>query len=409
MSFSAGLSITVEATAGVPDVESTKVSATASFSYTYDTSTGTTQDSSTTDVSNTQVSISPAAGQVCTVAVDQIFCPGTISVTTPVTFVGDIVITNFETGKGDGATAQGYSNCDGSINGARVTWDLLPGGTSGGHICDAVYSGATAGNYQYFFELQQLVQVVGSTASTDLVQQVTGGLHSTGNFNLICTNADGSPISQSSTYQPTLTCPTTLRTVPNSCGFTPKDYFQTQAVVSDYQNWGANQVAFSQTPSPNNYVTGYGPQTITFDAVVAADSAAKTVTCSSIVDVVPPYFASFEPEFDTLASSSDGSPFSAVYTTSYNGLCDQQQAGSCWISAVKSQNSKTFSWIDTGFYALSSPKQELQFSNGGQPWPAQDVLTFITTCDDTYGNNGGGGEWTQPGESSQLIFAEITH
>lgn len=291
----------------------------------------------TTDNTNTlSVTVNPADGQACSLITYETTCQGSAPVTIPVTFRGQI---------------QAY----------------ITNGYGGSH-------------HYIFIPLQDTIAGAGVDGSMDIKQTVGLSLEATGGYNISCVS-DGSTIDNSG-YIPTLECPATLGTFAGVCSATLNDYIGQHAVKTDSSNWQARGLYQSQMPGAGATVS-YGQTQVSFEV---QGPGIPSTTCSSTVQVTPPWEADFQPQLEVLQYPSDGSSVSAYYTVDYIGGCDALQGGSCHVSSITSDNADSLSWVSTT--AGNNPQQSFKLSNGGQPWPQSDTLTFVVKCSDSYGNQG---------------------
>lgn len=232
------------------------------------------------------------------------------------------------------------------------------------------------------FDLSRIVNALPNPPS--VINTMTGSLTTTGNYAINCTGGDaGAPAA--STYKPTLKCPANLPRVAHSCSSTIDDYLKNGVVTSDYQQWAAQGLSYSQYPAPGSEV-GYGQSTV---SIVVSGPSIDAVSCQMQLAVIPPYTATFDPQIETLSLPSDGSPsVLGVYQSAYVGSCDASQSGVCLISDVQARNADGFSF-QTVSVSKYNPIQTLRFSTSSSAgWPANDVLSFTVTCSDSYGNSG---------------------
>jgi hypothetical protein len=339
-SITAGLSVTVGEEVGVEGIASESVSATASFSYEYSTSSGTSNTITTDNTNTLSITVNPTDGQVCSLVEYDTTCQGTAPVTIPVTF-----------------------------GGALVAW-----------IPDAVNT--PNDGYKYItFNMQNPLYTYGVSGAMNIAQTVGLSLEASGGYDITCVS-DGSNTIDNTGYTPQLQCPGSLGTFEGVCSANLGDYLSSGALVTDSANWGARGLYSQQYPAPGATVP-YGKSQVSFQ-VQGPEIA--TATCTSSVEVSPPWEADFQPQVDVLQYSSDGSSVSAYYTVDYIGLCDSLQGGSCHVSSITSDNANGFSWASTT--SGNNPQQSFKLSNGGQAWPQSDTLTFTVKCSDSYGNQG---------------------
>lgn len=162
-----------------------------------------------------------------------------------------------------------------------------------------------------------------------------------------------------------------------------EDYFGKGSISGDSSVWAANGVSYSQSPGPGTEVS-FGQQEITF---TASTPYQKTV-CTSLLQVVPPFGATFVPELAELQYPQDGGPVvGARYTVGYISQCAASQFGSCRITNVRSRFVEEFDWVQTS--ATGSPSVQMKFTSATGVWPEVDTLTFTIACEDVYGSTSG--------------------
>ncbi|PWN19630.1 hypothetical protein BCV69DRAFT_299944 [Microstroma glucosiphilum] len=338
--ITAGLSVTVGEDVGVEGVASESVSATASFSYEYSTTSGTSKTTTTDNQNTLSITVNPTDGQVCSLVEYDTTCTGTAPVTIPVTFVG-----------------------------ALVAW--MPDGVN-----------TPNEPYKYItFAMQSPLVEYGADSAMNIEQTVGLSLEASGGYDISCVS-DGSATIDNTGYTPQLQCPGSLGNFEGVCSANLGDYFASGALVTDSSNWAARGLYNQQFPAPGATVP-YGKTQVSFQV---QGPGIATASCSSSVEVSPPWEADFQPQLDVLQYPSDGSSVSAYYTVDYVGLCDSLQGGSCHVSSIASDTASGFSWASTT--VGNNPQQSFKLSNGGQAWPQSDTLTFTVTCSDSYGNQG---------------------
>ncbi len=190
---------------------------------------------------------------------------------------------------------------------------------------------------------------------------------------------------------PYLECPDAFP-VQNGCSYTLPDYFGINGVDNDQPKWAEHKLIYSQSPQSQSSVL-YGTSDVVFR--VGGGSRLETnKKCTAKLSVIPPYHGTFEAQVPVLTYSSDASNVVGSYDTEYIGECDELQGGTCRIVDVKSKSASSFKWSKMSVPGSST--QTFTYSNGGQPWPENDVLTFTMSCQDSYGNPASRSIYTQP-------------
>jgi len=298
--------------------------------------------------SSVSVTISPPAGSTCYIDVNVQNCKGSANVVTPVAFPSGMLLVYFPLGA--------------CLNPATDP------------TC------AQGSNQYWYIPVQQLL--AGYTPST-VVDTINVGITAAGQYTERCdSNNITTPNGLSESYVPTLNCPANLG-IKKGCSVTAPDYLGKGIVTGDTNVWAANMVNYTQSPGPGQNIS-FGQTEIVFNATTPYQSK----SCTSLLQVVPPFSASFLPAQNTLTYPTDGSDIvGATYSVGYVSSCHTSQYGTCSVTNVASQQSKTFSWQLTS--SVGSPTNVFTFSNAGNQWPVNDVLTFTVECSDVYGNAGG--------------------
>lgn len=250
-----------------------------------------------------------------------------------------------------------------------------------------------------FFPSFTVIEKYNSTYDTlsadDIVQPFTFTFSSNGKYSEQCecvnpsicgsgasstTTTSSTSTTPSPTYTSTISCPTSLPVV-NECNTTLPSY------ISDLQynsnQFTAQNVTINQQPAQGQELS-FGLHPITFTASANGQNSA---TCSSNLQIVPPWTVESVPNTYTSTYPNDGSDINGEeFNIGYYGQCGANQYGQCRLESVTSQFASNFA------YKQTSPDGAaftiLNLSNGGQEWPANDFLSFVVSCSDAYGNNG---------------------
>ncbi len=267
---------------------------------------------------------------------------------------------------------------------------LVDFGTNQGCLrADKKDDGSCANPGRYFYvPVNVLMQDVPPNYVSDTL---TLAIRGAGNYNEHCDNPSAignggngtaPPTNLDQSYKPTLTCPRNLG-VRSGCSVGADDYLGASSISGDTEAWVQKGVSYVQSPGPGTNVS-YGQQYITFNA----STPYQTTTCTSLLQVVPPFSATFSPMAQTLAYPQDGSDLiGASYLVGYVASCDEGQYGACNVRNITSANTPGFTWKRTS--PQGNPLQTFNFGNGGKGWPEFDQLTFTIACTDVYGSNGG--------------------
>ncbi|PWN36721.1 uncharacterized protein FA14DRAFT_176028 [Meira miltonrushii] len=357
-SYTAGITVTL--TYGFDaEIEQDTVAAAVSFSYSYSSTT----DHSVTQQTNTQttetVTINPPAGNQCDIVLSAYSCPGSVTLSFPVYFTGQITAHYFNGNPVPGAASEYYFYPD-------FQSDIIQPYDSIYHTLNAsdivqpfTFTFATNGEYTEQCECVD-PSICGSGAST-----------------ATSTSTSSAP---SPTYTPSLSCPTNLPVV-NACNTNLPSYLSD--LQYDSSQFTAHNVTINQQPAQGQELS-FGLHPITFTTSTNGQTSA---TCSSALQIVPPWTAEFVPNTYTLTYPNDGSDINGEeYIIGYYGQCGANQYGQCRLESVTSEFASNFA------YKQTSPDGAaftiLNLSNGGQEWPAKDMLSFVISCFDAYGNNG---------------------
>ena len=324
-------------------------------SYTSGTESMTQQDFT----SSVTVTLNPPHGYTCYVSVGIASCKGSVTVNSPITFPSGMVLFDFGDG---GACFQQNLQADGTCEQLSryfyVPVNVLLNGFLPASITDNINVAVrAAGRYVEHCDAPTTVGDGGNSTT----QQ---------------------PLQYDTAYVPTLTCPKNLG-VKTGCSVVMEDYLGEGIVTGDTGVWSQKAVSYTQTAGPATNVS-FGQQYITFNA----STPYQTKSCTSLLQVVPPFSATFSPALDQIALPQSGADLvGAQYTVGYVGSCDDSQYGACTIKNITSLSTPGFTWKRTS--AQGNPIQTFNFGNGGGGWPEYDQLTFNIQCTDVYGNTGG--------------------
>ena len=324
-------------------------------SYTSGTESMTQQDFT----SSVTVTLNPPQGYTCYVSVGIASCRGSVTVNSPITYPSGMVLFDFGDG---GACFQQSLQTDGTCASTSryfyVPVNVLLNGFLPASITDNINVAVrAAGRYVEHCDAPTTVGDGGNSTT----QQ---------------------PLQYDTAYVPTLTCPKNLG-VKTGCSVVMEDYLGEGIVTGDTGVWSQKAVSYTQTAGPATNVS-FGQQYITFNA----STPYQTKSCTSLLQVVPPFSATFSPAIDQIALPQSGADLvGAQYTVGYVGSCDDSQYGACTIKNITSLSTPGFTWKRTS--AQGNPIQTFNFGNGGGGWPESDQLTFNIQCTDVYGNTGG--------------------
>jgi hypothetical protein len=324
-------------------------------SYTSGTESMTQQDFT----SSVTVTLNPPQGYTCYVSVGIASCRGSVTVNSPITYPSGMVLFDFGDG---GACFQQSLQTDGTCASTSryfyVPINVLLNGFTPASVTDNINVAVrSAGRYVEHCDAPTTVGDGGNSTT----QQ---------------------PVNYDTAYVPTLTCPKNLG-VKTGCSVVMEDYLGEGIITGDTGVWAQKAVTYTQSPGPATNVS-FGQQYITFNA----STPYQTSSCTSLLQVVPPFSATFSPAIDQIALPQSGADLvGAQYTVGYVGSCDDSQYGACTIKNITSLSTPGFTWKRTS--AQGNPIQTFNFGNGGGGWPESDQLTFNIQCTDVYGNTGG--------------------